>query len=325
VFVLLIALPYLRQAYSTFSRIPENKNAGIESPAAKSDAEWPLTKFDALGREVTLAKPPERIVSLSPAITETVFALGAGGRLVGRSDFCNYPPEVAYIKSIGGLLNPSLEDIVLLQPDLVFVQKVSPREIVERLGEAGVAVFAVDEATSLNGVLETIRIIGIMCASRDNAIRLEFEKSALMAEYKSRRRAHAWRVYFGGVEAPYYTAGEGTFIDDLISLAGARNIASGEGRERKSSQGWPQLSPEEIASADPEVILVGHSPLVAGKDATDSILSAARKNPAFRNTSAVKYGRICVIDQDELLRPGPRIFNALEKFSAYLDGLEDVE
>ncbi len=285
-------------------------------------AEYPLVYKDALGREIKIVKKPERIVALSPALTEILWAIGAGGSQIGRTDFCNYPPEARRIKSVGGVVNFSIEQIAALKPDLVIVQRMTPREAVSKLISLKIQVIAVGEPDSLSEVIKLIEDAGEICGERQSAERLASELLLKLDAAQMRlgqSGSTKIRVYYGGFSAPYVTAGAGTFIDDLIRLSGGENIAN---PGAKGQKGWPQLSPEEIAVSNPQVILASCVETMGNAARPKSLIREAKRNPLFAKTDAVKNGRICIIDADVLQRPGPRIFDALETFTDYLDQVQ---
>lgn len=288
-------------------------------------AEYPLLIKDAFGRKITIEKSPKRIVSLSPALTEILWAVGAGKRQVGRTDFCNYPPDCKNVTSVGGVMNFSMEHIVALKPDLVIIQRITPREVAERLTKLKITVVALDEPDSLSGVIDLITETGRILNAENIAKSVADEKRLVLGKalIRSNRFGNErLRVYFGGFTAPYITAGAGTFIDDLIWTAGGANIATIGKVAGRSPGSWPQLSPEEIAFADPQVVLAANVRDMGGKNPSDVLLKEAKANPVFAKTTAIKRGNICIINQDILLRPGPRLFDAMIELAEYLDEVQ---
>jgi len=284
-------------------------------------SEYPMTTTDALGRNVTIASEPVRIVSLSPAITETIWMLGAGDFQVGRSDFCNHPSDVLKVKPVGGIINASVEEIALLNPDLVLVQQGTPKEIITQLERLDVTVVTFSLPCSLDEVLHQIGEIGRIIGREGEASLFIKEKSALMdaVEVSIQKSPERVRVYIGGHSAPFMTAGKGTFIDDLITRAGGINIATMplEG-VRTPDQAWPQLSPEQILLADPEIIVTAVDKGRMNTDSGCDFVSSLARDAVFSEVTAVLDGNILLIDQDVLLRPGPRIFDALDELAEYI-------
>ena len=274
---------------------------------------WPRVFTDDLGVEITLDMPPQRIVSISPGMTEIIFALGEGDRLVGVTDFCDYPPEAAETERIGGMTNPSIEKIVGLDPDLTLIARGAPIEVVKALRAAGLPVIGKSAAT-LADVIDQVRDIGEYLGVE--------EQAAGMADGLERRRSAVSQQAEGlypdddgpsvlmiiGLE-PVFVAGPGSFVDDMIELCGGRNVVGGEGEEQVSA--WPQYSLERIVEHDPEIIL---SALGGHEMDEGGTLARLRGLAGWSELTAVKRGRVHDIDGDIMLRTGPRL----------LDGLEDT-
>ncbi len=275
--------------------------ASLASPAVAG----PIAVTDDLGREVTLAAPARRIVSLAPNITEILFAIGAGAQVVGVTDHCDHPPAARRIARVGGFINPSLERVVALSPDLVLATADGNRAAdVERLTSLGVTVHVID-TRRLDDVLRAIGEIARL-AGRDR------EAGRIVASLAKRRRAVSNRRGRGrpsvlllvGVH-PLVGVGPGTFLDDLLSEAGGRNALAA------SPVRYPLLSPEGLLAAAPEVIVV--NAMEAG-DAAD----LAQSIPGWSDLGAVRSGRVHLLGDDTLLRPGPRIVDGLERLAAIL-------
>jgi len=261
---------------------------------------------DDLGRSVHVVARPERIVSLAPSITEILFAIGAGPRVIATTSYCTFPPEAANTNKIGDTQKPDIERILALKPDLVLVSTASQLEsISERLGALGVPV-VVTAAKGVDGVLTSIERIGVATGDTDAATALT---ATLRARIESVRATIAGRpapkVFAIVGNEPLFTSGKGTFLDDLIRLAGGASITADETTE------WPQYSAEAVIAKAPDVILV---PLVThGFAAQDSgVPKSIAATPAVRN------GRIVKIDGDLLMRPGPRLVDGLEQLAKAL-------
>jgi iron complex transport system substrate-binding protein len=265
-----------------------------ERPAASGTTAPPAVVDDA-GREVRLAAPARRVVSLVPAITDLVVALGAADRLVARTDY-DARPELAAVPSVGGGLNPNLEWLAARRPDLVigWADRQS-RAVVGRLGELGVATYAA-EIETVADILVTARRLGALLgreAAADSLQRaIAEELAATRASVAGRRPVQA--LYVVSLE-PLIVAGPGTFIHQLLETAGGRNIV-GDAAAR-----WPHLSLEELVRRAPEAVFLALGP--AGPEA------AARlpEHPAWSRTPAVRSGRVFVVDADLYNRPGPDI------------------
>ncbi len=271
--------------------------------------DFPLKLTDVLGDTLTLNAYPERIVSLAPSNTELLFAVNAGGRVVAVTDYCNYPPEAAKKPRIGGFSQSSLELIVSMQPDLVLAARLNPQESLEGLRRFNIPVFVLAPST-LKETLQALRQVGRITGRDTAATRLEAAlKDRMEAVERVVDKLEARpRVLWGKLEAPMYTAGPGSFIDDLIRLAGGTNIVHDAGAN------WPQVGLETIVVRNPEVIVVSSGdPKKIGE-----ALLRLRKTPGWKEIDAVTRGRIHHIDLDLLGRPGPRLVDGLERLAETL-------
>lgn len=252
---------------------------------------------------------PRRIVSLAPALTETVYALGAGDRLVGVSVYCDYPPEVAKVDKVGTFITPNVEAIVAKRPDLVLAMP-SPgnRGSVEALRQLGLSVSVIDPTT--------VEEIEASFVSVGRLLGREAEGEALAASLRAgiettRGRlsdAPRRKVLMVVGQTPLIAAGEGTVQDELIRMAGGINLGAQGGR------GWPHLSIELAIAAAPEVIIDS----TMGNEAMAGAAAATRFWDAFPTIPAVRNGRVVGFHAYELLRPGPRIGAAFEQIARFL-------
>ncbi|MBI2845403.1 MAG: cobalamin-binding protein [Chloroflexi bacterium] len=257
-----------------------------------------LTIIDDAGRSVTITGTPQRIVTLAPNLTEIVFALGLGERVVGVSDFSDYPPEAQNIQSVGGFpLN--IELIVSLEPDLVLAAGITSLEDVARLEELGMTVLYL-VPTDVEGILDSILTVGRAAGAENEAEELVSGLRAWLEEIKSRvaQTDSSPRVYYE-IDATLFTGGPGSFTHELITLAGGENIAAG------TTTPFPQLSAEEIIDADPEIIIFSHAKY-------GGTVEEIASRPGWDTITAVQNGAIYPIDPDLVDRPGPRIIDGLE-------------
>jgi len=257
-----------------------------------------ITMHDDLGREVVLAGPATRVVSLAPSITETICAVGACDNLIGVTDYCNVPAEVRTKAHVGGLINPSIEAIVNLRPDLVVVTpEGNVKESFSQLERVGTTVF-VSNPRSVAGIYKSIRDIGQLTGREESADSLVRS----MMERADRLRGsadHRPRVLLAVALQPLIVVGRGTFLAEMIDLAGGDNIA------RESELTYPPWSREQVLASDPEVIILT-SGLV--KDSSQLL----ELFPEWKAISALSTGAVCSIDADLLSRPGPRIIEGME-------------
>lgn len=271
----------------------------VGSSTQKSE---PFTVVDDYGRAVTLDGVPERIVSAAPTPTEILFAIGAGSQVVGVDDFSDYPAAAANLTKVGAYpLN--IESIVALEPDLVVSSDLVPASQLDQLESQGIP-YVIFADRTLEDVFKTIRLAGIITGHVTEA-------DALAESLSSRVDAITNKTLAEGVDTPdvfveYYpmwTYGPGSFGDDLIKLAGGRNIA-----ENASSE-YPEVTSEFVIAEDPEVIVY-----TVGVMSTTTPESIADRS-GWSNITAVEQGAIFSIDDNLLSRYGPRIVDGLESLA----------
>jgi len=268
---------------------------------------FPVTITDDAGRTVTITKAPQRIVSLAPSNTEILFALGLGDRVVGVTEFCNYPPEATKKPKVGGFSKINIEKVVELQPDLVLAADLHIPEVLPNLEKLKLTVLVLN-APDLPGVLKGIRLVGKATGQERAAemvtSQMQQRADAVAQAVKGRKRP---RVYWE-LDNTLWTAGPGSLIQDLIDRAGGENIAA------NAQKAWIQLTAEAIIAANPEVIVLADHPF--GESAKTV---AAR--PGWSAISAVASKRIVELTQEQtdiVSRPGPRIVDALELIARVL-------
>lgn len=257
-----------------------------------------LSGFLALGcaRARAGGGPALRVASLAPATTEAVFALAMGGRLVGRSRYCDFPPEAKGVRPVGGFVDPSFEAILGVKPDLVVgVQGPGLRDLVERLDARGIQTFFPPTQSFVEigaMIVELARRLGVEARGLELKHELDEERLAVERALEGRRRPRALLVF--GLR-PVVVAGRGSFADEMLRLAGAKNVIEGE------KQRFPTLGIERVLALDPEVVL----------DATGGVMregvSISKDLPGWSEVTAVKSGRLVAISDDRVLRPGPRV------------------
>lgn len=258
------------------------------------------------------APPPggaRRVVSLVPSVTEIVFALGRGDRLVGISTFCDYPPdEVRGIPRAGSYLTPNVETIVALEPDVVIgVPTPGNFAPVDQLRSLGVNVVIVGEHT-LADTWEAMRTIGRWVGNEAGADELVARVQRQIDDVRKRAADQPRRkVLFVVGHDPLIVAGTGLFIDELITAAGGVNVAAATGAL------WPRLSLESVVAMAPDVIIDGAMGSEAGAG-----LEAYWK--PYASVPAVREGRVRAQNADALLRPGPRLGDAAEELYAAIHG-----
>lgn len=261
---------------------------------------------DDVGRRIYLAKSPARIVSLAPSITEMLFAMDAGDQIVGVTDFCDYPPE-ALKKPKVGYSNPNLESLVALQPDLV----VAPNDflkpdVIVRLEQLKIPVFILADK-NVEDIFVHIQTLGriIGRSPKADAVAMQLREQVAAIKERIQRMAPVRMLYVLNSQ-PLITVGPGSFIDQLIGMAGGINVAA------KSATPYPRLSMEAVLQEDPEVLVF---PVGKAEGISESEQQTWRQ---WSTMTAVKRGRFHQISADWLNRPGPRIANGLQALAAIL-------
>jgi len=264
---------------------------------------------DDLGRKVRLARPAERIISLSPAITEALFAIDCGERIVLRDEWSDHPAAALKIESVGSFA-PGAESIVAARPDLLLTTW-PPPPLRAALDAAGVnwAAFA---PADLAGVGTAVERVGRLCGRSERAVqerkRLDEAAAAVRAAVAGRERPRVFYEMDAGAGGRPYTVGSGSFGHDLIVAAGGINVFG------DTDQPWLQVSAEAILVARPDVIVL------ADVDVIDSPQSAASvaARPGWSALQAVQKGRIHPVHTDWVARPGPRVIHGLRQLASIL-------
>lgn len=288
---------------------PSAASAGQEEPAAQPAVEterrtvYPLTVTDATGSEVTVEKAPERIVSTSPAETEILFALGLGEKIVGVSDFDNYPAEALAKPKVGGVVSPNEEAILAQSPDLVIGGISLERPVAEKLRSLGLPVY-IPRPHSLEEIMQNILTIGAITDRQQQAeaivaqMRSDIERvSEALKDVPAKEQKKVYIEF-----APGWTVGKGEFMHELITLAKGVNIAA-------DTEGWNQISEEKVLQEDPDVILYADG--VTDQATGESLEQIIRKRSGWEKIRAIQNQRVIGLDQDMLSRPGPRITQGL--------------
>ncbi|MBI4497757.1 MAG: ABC transporter substrate-binding protein [Chloroflexi bacterium] len=272
------------------------------SPVAASG--FPLTVTGDDGRTLALERPPQRIVSLSPGHTETLFALGAGDLLVGVDDFSDYPPAAQRLPRVG-YSNVDLERTVALSPDLVLVVTRQQR-IIPELERLGLPNLFLSEAQNLDGILDRVHRLGEMTGRQAEAEALVAQMRQRIDAVTARLEGVAGPTVFYELSPQLHTIAPETFIGDMLARLKAKNVAAG------AASPFPQLSQEQIVAGNPEVVLLGDV------EAGESPATVAAR-PGWQDVRAVRTGRILPIpNRDIVHRPGPRVVEGLEMLARAL-------
>ena len=274
---------------------------------AKPALDGPVTRqlTDDAGRRVSLPASVTRVISLAPNLTEIVFAIGAGDKLVGRTSYCDFPPEAKAVAEIGDTLHPSLERIIALKPQVVLISTSSQLEVfAQQLQNQNIAVFVTDPH-DLEGVFRSIQQVGEMLGQKEQSNllvkKLRERTSAVEQAVKGKQPV---RVFYQVSAEPLYTAGHDAFVTDLMRRAGIASVTA------DVPGAWPRYSNESALAAKPEAIILptGGSMGTANSDVTE----------ALRQSPATLHGRVYKINDDYLTRPGPRAIDGLEAMARAL-------
>lgn len=257
----------------------------------------PATTKDDLDRAVALPREIRRVVSLAPNLTEVVYAVGAEEKLVGTDDYSNFPAAAKALPKVGGL-QPNIEKIVALKPDLVLASTEGNHpNLAAALAAARIPLFVI-RTDRLAEIPAAMRRVGAMLGARDAEDAVRDVERAVAAQ--RRTRANGPRVLFAVWTDPLYVAGRATFTDDLFALTGARNAVA--------LNGWPQYSLESLLASPPDLLLYPRGAVT--REQVDALL---KRLPGLQT-------RVVSVNEDIFQRPGPRMAEAAAALNAILDG-----
>ncbi len=265
---------------------------------------------DGLGRSVTIDKIPQRIVSLAPSNTEILFALGLDDKVVGVTEYCNYPQAAKTKPKVGGFSTVDMEKVVSLEPDLVLATQIHGKTVIPALEKLGLTVVALTPS-SLNEVLDSITLVGkITGQSREaskllSTLRMRIEAVADKTRTLSPNQKP--RVFYITWHDPLMTAGTRTLADDVIASAGGQNIAF-------DISGDKAINLETVIYRDPQVIIASVG-MGTGEDLPWQYVQTETR---LKNTQALLNNRVYKIDGDLIHRPGPRVVDALEQMAHFI-------
>jgi iron complex transport system substrate-binding protein len=278
--------------------VEQTKKEKVESKVESKGTQYPITVKDASGTDVQFDKEPQRIVSISPAETEVLFALGLGEQVVGVTEWCDYPAE-AKAKAKVGDMNSNMEAILALNPDVIIGGYTLNAEAVKKLRELGKRVFTVEPKT-IDQVMERILQVGTITNRQTEAkkvvLSMKEKRQQVIDAVVQVTDAQKQKIYleFDAM----WTVGKGEFGDDLIRLSGAKNIA-------RDKQGWVQINDEFIITQNPGVIIY------ASYTQDNAVGEAIKKRSGWSAIEAVKQNRVIGLDANMISRPGPRITDGL--------------
>jgi iron complex transport system substrate-binding protein len=270
---------------------------------------------DSLGTKFELRNPPQRIVSLSPAITEILYFIGAGDRVVGVTRYCDFPDDARKKEKIGGIIDIDMEKILRIQPDIVFATRGNPIEIIKRMKSFGIKVFAIDTGERIEEIFEAMRKISLVtgdfqkCERRISGL----ESRVRRVQKKAEGAKVKPRVFLKLGSEGLWTAGRKTFINDLILKSGCKNVAD-------FKEGWFEMNIETLISKNPDIIIILSSNIEDFESTKKFLLSL----PGFSALNSVRNKMIFPLNVDFVERPGPRIVDALEEIYKICHGRDGL-
>lgn len=270
---------------------------GCQAQPEKKQVLEKIVLTDDTGKKIVLSGPAKRVVSLAPANTEIIYALGGEEKLVGVTTYCDYPEEAKKKEKVGDFANPNVEKIISLKPQVVLATGGVQKGVVEKLTEFKIKVFVVDPK-NFDGLFSDIQKIGKIIGKKGKAEKLVDDLKARVEEVK--KKAHGLpkpKVFFEIYSQPLMTAGKNTFINDMIEIAGGINIGA------QAGVGYPQFSVEQLIKENPDVYLAAKGSMNSPED--------LRKRPGYTGLKAVKEGKVFVLDDNLVTRPGPRLIEGL--------------
>jgi ABC-type Fe3+-hydroxamate transport system, periplasmic component len=260
---------------------------------------YPLEFTDGYGDISTITKEPQRIISLSPNITEVLCSIGLESKIVGRTDYCDYPETIASVESVGQLTTPNTEKIIELQPDVIITDGMQDKEFVVNLRNLGITVICLRQNQTIEGTYEILNNAGLITNTNQKSAELVENMKTEIQKIEGKvknvdKKTVFYAVDFG--DYGIYTAGAGTYIDELFTKCGLDNIA-------KDSEGWT-YSLEKLYENDPDIIIC--SKFYGTKD---NLMSYA----PFKDLKAIKNGNIVEIDNNQIDRQTARNVDAMKE------------
>lgn len=290
---------------------PQAAPVSTESPVTEAPVDAAILFTDSLGREVKLAAPAQRVVSLAPSLTETLFAIGAGSQVVGRDEYSDYPEEALDVESIGSTYQTlNTEAILALDPDLVVAAGINSPEQIKALEDLGVVVYFFGNPVDFGGMYQHLEIMGELTGHAQEAgalvesLKVRVQAVEEIVAPLSYQPTVFYEIDSTDTTKPW-TSGPDTFMDTMIAIAGGINIGG------VLSDSFAQISLEEIILQDPDFIILGDAKWGA-------TIESIGQRPGWESLSAVKNEKIFVFDDDLASRPGPRLVDGLEALVAIL-------
>lgn len=272
-----------------------------------------VTVTDMAGREITLDAPATKVVALTASDCEILAALGAEDTLVGRGEYCDYPESVLEVPAVQSGADTNLEQIIALEPQVVVMAKMAQtEEQVAALEKAGIRV-VVSDAQDIEGVYTAIRLIGALVGRNDEAEAMVADMQSAFADIAAKSENTGKTVYFevSPLQWGLWTAGKGTFMDELATMCGLTNAFA-------DVEGWAEISEEQVLERDPDYIVTISMYYGEGPTPVEEIKSRA----GWDALKAVQNDAIFNADSNEVSRPGPRLKDAAEALYTFVTGEE---
>ena len=278
----------------------------------QTGGEAAISVTDQKGRVIELEEPAKRVVALTASDCEIIYALGAEETLVGRGEYCTYPAEVSEVTMVASGSETNLEQIIALAPQVVLMNEMDQTvEQVEALEKAGIKV-VVNDANNLQETYDSIEIIGAIVGKDEEAKAMVESMKNAFAEMEAKKEAFEGKtVYFevSPLEYGLWTAGPGTFMDEIADMMGLTNIF-------EDVNGWVQVSEEQVLQRNPDYIVTVVMYFGEGMTPVEEILS----RPGWSNVTAIKNNDILNLQNDELSRPGPRLVDGAQLLFDMISG-----
>ena len=270
-----------------------------------------ITVTDMAGREIALDAPATKVVALTASDCEILAALGAEDTLVGRGEYCDYPESILEVPAVQSGADTNLEQIIALEPQVVIMAKMAQtEEQVAALEEAGIRV-VVSDAQDIEGVYTAIRLIGALVGRNDEAEAMVADMQSAFADIAAKSENTGKTVYFevSPLQWGLWTAGKGTFMDELATMCGLTNAFA-------DVEGWAEISEEQVLERDPDYIVTISMYYGEGPTPEEEILA----RPGWENVTAVKNGKILNLQNNELSRPAPRLAEGAQALYDFVYG-----
>ena len=284
--------------------------AANSSPTATPNTE--IKVKDMMDREVTFSAPATKVVALTAADTEILYAIGAGGTIVGRGEYCDYPAEVTKLPSVQSGKDTNIEQIIALKPQVVIMNVVAQtNDQIKALESAGIKVVA-SKATDIEGVYTAVKIISAVVGKNDAGAKLISDMKASFADLKAKvKESSGKKMYFEvmPLKSGLYSAGKGTFMDEIATILGLTNIFA-------DVTGWAKVSEDQVISRNPDYILT----ISMGKGQDADLAGEIVARAGWQEIKAIKTAKVLHVDSNLLSRPGPRLVDAAKAVYTFVYG-----